>query len=200
MKKCVDCGKKISPTATRCRECNKNSPVIRKKILEKNRNPVDRAKRSESLRKTHAKRIKKKQLSADISYNKNGPIERERGKYIVENRGIYNTSKLETKIIKMINELGVECKQSYMPREINYIFDAYLPEHRTLIEVDGKYWHGKEMQEKNGVKDSEKKKTALARAAEYRLIRFKEEKLPKDVSKLTTYIKGRLKRNGINIK
>jgi len=197
MKTCIDCGKNISPRATRCRECNKSSPVAKQKHMEVVRDPAHRKKLSESIRKAHEKRIKKEQLAVDISYDKYDPVDRKRGKYIVENRGIYNTSKLETKIIQIINNLGIKCKQSYMPREINYIFDGYISKSKTLIEVDGKYWHGSELNKKNGVKASESKKTALAHAAGYNLIRFKEEKLPKQDEKLVSFVRKILLKNNI---
>jgi len=195
---CIDCGIGISPKAKRCRKCNMNSPIQQNKHLDIMRSPEVRANISEKVTISHRNRQIKNLKGIKCNYEKNEPIARELGKKLIKNRGIHNVSELETKIICIINDLGVTCKQSYMPKEINYIYDGYIPEFKTLIEVDGKYWHSEEVKRQSCNLNSELKKTNLAYAAGYSLIRFREKDLPINEKDLKLYIKIVLSNNQIN--
>lgn len=54
----------------------------------------------------------------------------------------YGTSNLEKKFAKeFLDKLGVEYEYQYFAKDIKRYFDFYLPVQRTLIEVDGTYYH-----------------------------------------------------------
>jgi len=46
---------------------------------------------------------------------------------------------LETQFAAMLKRLGIKFRAQYILKD--RIYDFYLPEYETLIEVDGDYWH-----------------------------------------------------------
>jgi len=161
------------------------------------RSPEVRQKIAKEVTKSHRERQSKIINDPSLCYKKNEPVGRKFGREVVKNKGIYNVSKLEFKIIQLINEMGIPCKPSYMPKEINYIYDGYIPQFKTLIEVDGKYWHSEEIKRKSYNLTAETKKTNLAQAAGYHLIRFREKDLPRKDEDLKKYIEIVLSNNQI---
>jgi GNAT superfamily N-acetyltransferase/very-short-patch-repair endonuclease len=50
-------------------------------------------------------------------------------------------SKLEDVIAQILAELGIKYVRQY--RLGYWLFDLYLPDHKTLLEINGDYWHGR---------------------------------------------------------
>ena len=71
----------------------------------------------------------------------------------------------------------------------NKIYDAYLPEHNTLIEVDGTFWHPlfdtdcKYPFQKESM-ENDKFKNKLALVNNIKLIRIREDSIPSTISEL----------------
>jgi len=81
----------------------------------------------------------------------------------VEHGGCNNPSNLELAVLQALIDLGVEAVGQYRPNGCRFIYDIYLPEHQTLVEVDGEFWHYSEWAAEKGVPehDAEKDEWAL---------------------------------------
>jgi len=95
--------------------------------------------------------------------------------------------------IKTIPEQKMECILKKLFKEVKYNFeingkyyDFYIPEKKMLVEVDGSYWHGKNVSENNldviqqKVKHNDFIKDCIAEEMGYTLIRFWEDELEED--------------------
>lgn len=99
-------------------------------------------------------------------------------------------TKPERELKVILKELNIKFKQSYKYKGHNY--DFYLPEYKTLVEVDGNYWHGKglEWDELNDTqKNSRKndlKKNKICLETQQSLVRLWEDEINKEtvISKL----------------
>lgn len=87
-------------------------------------------------------------------------------------------TKPEREFKQKLKEFGIEYEQSYYLNK--KIFDFYLKNYNTLVEIDGIYWHGKnvkdkdlnETQLKNKINDKAKNK--LAKENNMNILRFWE--------------------------
>ena len=64
----------------------------------------------------------------------------------------YGTSKLEDYFAEQfLNKLGVKYIRQFEAKDIKRFYDFYLPDNHILIEIDGNYYHGKNLtyEEKN---------------------------------------------------
>lgn len=99
-------------------------------------------------------------------------------------------TKPERELKVILKELNIKFKQSYKYKGHNY--DFYLPEFNMLVEVDGNYWHGKNLKwdelndtQKNSRKNDEKK-NKICLETQQSLIRLWEDEINKEtvISKL----------------
>lgn len=82
--------------------------------------------------------------------------------------GVFQSpTKPELTVMTVLDLLGVPYEFNQFRIE-SYIYDFYLPEHQTLIEYDGYYWHTRPgRKERDAIKDK------LAKEAGFRLIRLR---------------------------
>jgi very-short-patch-repair endonuclease len=105
----------------------------------------------------------------------------------------YGTSKLEEKFAKeFLDKLGVKYIYQFKAESIGRYYDFCIPSANLIIEVDGDYWHSKDLvyeemtptQKRNKRVDKEKNHWALVNS--FKLLRFWESdinKNPKEVMK-----------------
>jgi len=92
---------------------------------------------------------------------------------------------LEIKLYSMLESEGIPFKKKY---HIGYkIYDAYLPTHNVLIEIDGDFWHRPSLEEcryefQKESFHNDRKKEDLAKKHNIRLIRIKEKQIPEKIS------------------
>ena len=101
---------------------------------------------------------------------------------------------LEKQFAGILNRLGIKFKAQYVLKD--KIYDFYLPEYETLVEVDGDYWHCNprkyprgpinEVQKKNIRND--RYKDSLAKVWGFRLLRVWEY----DIKNRTSYVSSNL--------
>lgn len=91
-------------------------------------------------------------------------------------------TKPELEAKQILEKYGIEYEHQY--RINNRIFDFYLPEYNTLIEIDGIFWHGKGIEDKDlkyksqqKVRQSDKLKKKLAEKNGYQLCRYWQDEL-----------------------
>lgn len=54
----------------------------------------------------------------------------------------YGTSKLEKKFAKeFLEKLGIKYEEQFEAKDIKRFYDFFLPDYRTLVEVDGSWFH-----------------------------------------------------------
>ena len=59
----------------------------------------------------------------------------------------YGTSKLEEKFARdFLDTLGVKYMYQFKAESIGRYFDFFIPESRLIIEIDGIYWHSKDVE------------------------------------------------------
>lgn len=66
-----------------------------------------------------------------------------------------------------LTALGIEFRQEYTPLGMRTAVDFYLPTLRTMLEIDGTYWHSRA-----GVRERDAKKTLQLQARGYRVVRL----------------------------
>lgn len=142
--------------------------------------------------------IKKKAHQNKLRNADEDLYEMNRIKFLHENaermRG--SMTKPEKAVSDALTDLGYEHELQKVVANM-FIYDIFLPEYRLLIEVDGDYYHGnpskytkKELnwgQKKNMVNDI--KKTRLAKALKYHIIRFWESDINGDIESVKLKIK-----------
>jgi len=82
---------------------------------------------------------------------------------------IPKSSKLQRKIIPILDQLGIEWQEEYKIRW--WQFDYYLPEYSILIEVQGNYWHAKP----EIIVRDKRKRTFISNNTKYRLLEIWED-------------------------
>jgi very-short-patch-repair endonuclease len=100
------------------------------------------------------------------------------------------TSKLEKRVEVALKECGYNIvRQKHI---LGFFYDFYLPDENLLIEVDGSFWHPKDLdaanyksQKKNYVKDITK--NVIAKARNIDLLRVREEEI-KDLDEIQLQI------------
>jgi len=77
--------------------------------------------------------------------------------------GPSHVSNLETEVIDEIERTGYTCIRQYRPEGCSFVFDAYIPEINTVIEVDGMFWHHSEWAKEKGQPERDRRKDKWAR-------------------------------------
>ena len=92
--------------------------------------------------------------------------------YEIDRRKVeMSTSGVETKIIKFIRSLGIECVQSDREKIHPLDLDVYIPSHKLAFEINGVYWHGASNAEEDRIyRMMHRRKTEAAEAAGIRLV------------------------------
>jgi len=93
---------------------------------------------------------------------------------------------LEIKLYEMLKMEGIKFEKKY---EVSgKIFDAYLPDHMTLIEIDGEFWHKplKECKYKFQIESfyNDRLKEKIAKNNGFKLLRIKEKSIPKTITEI----------------
>lgn len=106
--------------------------------------------------------------------------------------GKVKRSNLEYKFEVILELLEIKYIHSYLIKEINKIYDFYIPEHNILIEIDGDFWHCNpdtkyslpecKTQEINIKND--KFKTQWAKDNGYKLLRFWENDINNNIKQV----------------
>jgi len=141
---------------TKCPKCNKNKEHIWKNQSE-----------------TQLKRLEK-DLSKKLCKNCSNSIY-----YILPK--IKSNTKPEIKFKDILRELGIEYIQSFKLK--NKFYDFYLQKENILIEIDGVYWHAKNLDNKqlNSTqkhnKENDKLKNLIAEENNILLLRFWEDEI-----------------------
>lgn len=92
-----------------------------------------------------------------------------------------NPTGLESAFIEMLNELKIVFETQKIVQ--GKIFDFYIPEKNTIIELDGDYWHGYNvpLNERNHIQRkayfNDRRKDTIAKGLGYDLIRIWEHEL-----------------------
>lgn len=95
-------------------------------------------------------------------------------------------NKLEQRIYDIISSLNLKYEREYQIPNTMKFYDIYLPDYNTLIEIDGSYWHKKDLsecktriQKHNFFNDISKDKLAFKFG--YKLIRILENQNNEEV-------------------
>lgn len=111
----------------------------------------------------------------------------------------YGTSKLEKKFAKeFLEKLGIRYEEQFEAKDIKRFYDFFLPDYRTLIEVDGSWFHSygliyeemNPMQKKNARVDEIKNEWAALHG--YPLIRIWEHDINEKPEKVLNMLRERL--------
>lgn len=117
----------------------------------------------------------------------------------------YGTSKLEERFAKnFLDKLGVKYVYQFKAESIGRYYDFYLPYEMVLIEVDGDYWHSKNVLYENMTptqkrnKRVDKLKDHWAKINGLPLIRIWEEDINKHPEKVLKMLQEKLITTQIN--
>jgi very-short-patch-repair endonuclease len=111
-----------------------------------------------------------------------------------------HSSKLEEKFKIILDILDIKYQHSFYVKSIKAFYDFYLPEHNTIIEVDGDFWHCNPKnfpiaeyttQQKNIIRDKEKNQWALDNG--YKLLRFWEDDINNNIKQVKQILLENLK-------
>ena len=111
----------------------------------------------------------------------------------------YGTSKLEKKFAKeFLEKLGVRYEEQFEAKDIKRFYDFFLPDYRTLVEVDGSWFHSygliyeemNPMQKRNARVDEIKNEWAALHG--YPLIRIWEHDINENPEKVLDMLRERL--------
>ena len=150
-------------------------------------------KKSGTYQKPRSKTVrKKKKLTKEEIIKRN--IERSKKPHPK-----YGTSKLEKKFAKeFLEKLGIRYEEQFEAKDIKRFYDFYLPDYRTLVEVDGSWFHSygliyeemNPMQKKNARVDEIKNEWAALHG--YPLIRIWEHDINENPQKVLDMLRERL--------
>ena len=111
----------------------------------------------------------------------------------------YGTSKLEKKFAKeFLEKLGIRYEEQFEAKDIKRFYDFFLPDYRTLVEVDGSWFHSygliyeemNPMQKRNARVDEIKNEWAALHG--YPLIRIWEHDINEIPQKVLDMLRERL--------
>lgn len=111
----------------------------------------------------------------------------------------YGTSKLEKKFAKeFLEKLGIRYEEQFEAKDIKRFYDFFLPDYRTLVEVDGSWFHSygliyeemNPMQKRNARVDEIKNEWAALHG--YPLIRIWEHDINENPEKVLNMLRERL--------
>ena len=111
----------------------------------------------------------------------------------------YGTSKLEKKFAKeFLEKLGIRYEEQFEAKDIKRFYDFFLPDYRTLVEVDGSWFHSygliyeemNPMQKRNARVDEIKNEWAALHG--YPLIRIWEHDINENPEKVLDMLRERL--------
>ena len=154
---------------------------------------VQPVKKSGTHQKPRSKTVrKKKKLTREEIIKRN--IERSKKPHPK-----YGTSKLEKKFAKdFLEKLGIRYEEQFEAKDIKRFYDFYLPDYRTLVEVDGSWFHSygliyeemNPMQKRNVRVDEIKNEWAALHG--YPLIRIWEHDINENPEKVLDMLRERL--------
>jgi very-short-patch-repair endonuclease len=104
----------------------------------------------------------------------------------------YHTSELEERFKIILDVLDIEYKHFFFAKEINKIFDFYIPKHNILIEVDGDFYHCNPKIYNDGPVcktqtiniENDKLKDEWAKENGYKLLRFWEDDINNNIKQV----------------
>ena len=111
----------------------------------------------------------------------------------------YGTSKLEKKFAKeFLEKLGIRYEEQFEAKDIKRFYDFFLPDYRTLVEVDGSWFHSygliyeemNPMQKRNARVDEIKNEWAALHG--YPLIRIWEHDINENPQRVLDMLRERL--------
>lgn len=111
---------------------------------------------------------------------------------ILANPESYHTSELEKRFKVVLDILDIEYQHFFFAKQINKIFDFYLPKYNILIEVDGDFYHCNPKLYNNGpvcktqeinIKN-DKLKNEWAQSNGYKLLRFWENDINNNIKQV----------------
>jgi very-short-patch-repair endonuclease len=120
---------------------------------------------------------------------------------ILANPESYHTSELEKRFKVVLDVLDIECQHFFFAKQINKIFDFYLPKYNILIEVDGDFYHCNPKLYNNGpvcktqeinIKN-DKLKNEWAQSNGYKLLRFWENDINNNIKQVKQILLENLK-------
>ena len=98
-------------------------------------------------------------------------------------------NKLESRVYNVVASLNLKFEREYQIPNTSKFYDIYLPDYNVLIEIDGSYWHKKDLiecktkiQKRNFFNDITKDKLAFKFG--YRLIRILENQNDQEITKI----------------
>jgi very-short-patch-repair endonuclease len=98
-------------------------------------------------------------------------------------------NKLEQRVYDVVSSLNLKFEREYQIPNTTKFYDIYLPDYNVLIEIDGSYWHKKDLtecktriQKRNFFNDIAKDKLAFKFG--YRLIRILEKETDPEIVKI----------------
>ena len=154
---------------------------------------VQPVKKSGTYQKPRSKTVKKKRkLTVSEVIKKN--IERSKKPHPK-----YGTSKLEKKFAKeFLEKLGIRYEEQFEAKDIKRFYDFFLPDYRTLVEVDGSWFHSygliyeemNPMQKRNARVDEIKNEWAALHG--YPLIRIWEHDINENPQRVLDMLRERL--------
>lgn len=154
---------------------------------------VQPVKKSGTHQKPRSKTVrKKKKLTREEIIKRN--IERSKKPHPK-----YGTSKLEKKFAKdFLEKLGIRYEEQFEAKDIKRFYDFFLPDYRTLVEVDGSWFHSygliyeemNPMQKRNARVDEIKNEWAALHG--YPLIRIWEHDINENPEKVLDMLRERL--------
>lgn len=125
----------VQPTRKIMNEAAKNPKAAGKKKCSRKSSPSKKATRTAA--------IGNGDNGEDRRLPQNGPQQR---RARVRKHPEYGTSKLEERFARdFLDRLNVEYVYQYKAESIGRFYDFYLPKENLLIEVDGVYWHSKDI-------------------------------------------------------
>lgn len=188
--RCIDCGKPIRKyRPTRCNSCSAihrsaNPEYIQKlsKRAKERATPDYRHKQAEAAKKRWTDPEFRRRCSNAIKAALQKPeIKHKQSEGVIAawKRGVYdgafpNPSKLELNVLAALGSCSLNCISQYRPADCEFIYDIYLPDNATLIEVDGTYWHSLPKRI-----EQDAKKDTWAKAHGFTIIRISEEDIKK---------------------
>ena len=113
----------------------------------------------------------------------------------------YHTSELEKRFKVVLDVLDIEYQHFFFAKQINKIFDFYLPKYNILIEVDGDFYHCNPKLYNNGpvcktqeinIKN-DKLKNEWAQSNGYKLLRFWENDINNNIKQVKQILLENLK-------
>ena len=160
----------------------KKTEEARKRISEGNKGKCIGRECSEETRKKISKKLKGRKYSEKTLRKMSDAFALR-----MQGRGSFKRTKPELELKKILEKYSIKYKSQFYlmyKKGFKKIYDFCLPEYNILIEVDGYYWHSKNIRDEDiknerlkKVRENDKIKDKLALENNYNLIRIWEDEL-----------------------